>query len=375
MLIILKSSRIIERNIFMRSGFAKLMVLILISISSSLSVVHAQEDATKTTEKPADAVAAKLYTAKETYKSDYESAKKTVLDAIDKRISDVSQTGNFDVVKPLVETKKKFEAGEKIDCKDKDILKALDKYSKELDASKKVLQAAFKIAVTEYTKAMKLKEAEKTDQEADKFIYINYAGDNNAAVQEKIDTSKKSGNWQILLRGNDPSIWNTDTSDKTKGFAIPISKISGNIKYLKIKKMDADDFVIVPMTKENLLKQVDICEDLIWNGQNNSYSDNFGKARTLGLANKKVPVNYFDKDIKDAETGVITYNGGHGLVGYAGWGFSRSCTAFAHGGQRFQWKMKSCDPVIFEISVNSLNLSSQEKEKLLVNESQLKPKK
>src|SRR5207248_2931592 len=76
----------------------------------------------------------------------------------------------------------------------------------------------------------------------------------------------KSGarGWQVLFRADDPSIWNTDSPDE-KRFAIPVSQAHPKVRYLRLKRMDTGEAIIVPIRHGDLL-QAKMEQGPFWNG-------------------------------------------------------------------------------------------------------------
>lgn len=68
--------------------------------------------------------------------------------------------------------------------------------------------------------------------------------------------SADTGGWMTIFHSSDPSIWNKDVKDSKAGYAVPISDVPGNIRYLRMQAAIRKTApVIVPMTKARLLKQ------------------------------------------------------------------------------------------------------------------------
>jgi len=176
---------------------------------------------------------------------------------------------------------------------------------------------------------------------------------------------KEGKEWKVLFHSSNPKLWNTEYKSKNE-FSELLKTAPETTKYLKLRLISQNKYVILPITKNDLNKQIKI-DDYLWCGQKKSYKDKKGSAVLLGIADKNVPVTY-----KKRTYPILTYNRGKGLKGYAGWGFSRAPTSFCHGGQRFSWASKEIKEEVFEISVKSKKLTKEEKKKCLIKGEKLK---
>ena len=97
---------------------------------------------------------------------------------------------------------------------------------------------------------------------------------------EPKNQSKKAA-WQVLFRADDPSLWNTRSDDEAR-FAIPVSEAGDNIRFLRLKRMDTGESLIVPVTRTELTEMPRRSDrgGAAWNG---SASDVYG-GRHLGIA-------------------------------------------------------------------------------------------
>jgi serine/threonine protein kinase len=87
--------------------------------------------------------------------------------------------------------------------------------------------------------------------------------------------------WVVLFRSLDPSLWNTDSPDENR-FAIPLARAHSKICYLRLKRMDTGEMLIVPITRATLTQQVRSLreQEFAWNG---AATEAFG-GRHLGIA-------------------------------------------------------------------------------------------
>jgi hypothetical protein len=59
------------------------------------------------------------------------------------------------------------------------------------------------------------------------------------------------GGWVVLFRSDDPSVWNTDSADKSR-FAITLTRAPREVRYLRLRRMDTGEMLIVPITYARL---------------------------------------------------------------------------------------------------------------------------
>jgi eukaryotic-like serine/threonine-protein kinase len=94
--------------------------------------------------------------------------------------------------------------------------------------------------------------------------------------------TKARRGWMVLFRSADPSVWNTDSPDKTR-FAIPVARAPKDICYLRLKRMDTGETLIIPVAYADLAnapKKIHDQQDFVWNGAAN---EAWG-GRHLGIA-------------------------------------------------------------------------------------------
>ena len=94
--------------------------------------------------------------------------------------------------------------------------------------------------------------------------------------------TKAPKGWMVLFRLADPSVWNTDSPDEAK-FAMPVAHAPKDIRYLRLKRMDTGETLIVSVRHADLAqtpKQMPDHQDFVWNGAANEMH----RARHLGIA-------------------------------------------------------------------------------------------
>jgi len=173
-----------------------------------------------------------------------------------------------------------------------------------------------------------------------------------------------AGRWLVLFRGRNPRAWNTSSQGETR--AIPLSEAPADMQFLRLRRLDTQETLIVPLTRDRLGKAVTSHEDptspLRWCGTN---EDSWGGCH-LGIAEGPLILG--------------SDRSGRGKVAvqmefvhyYAGSGFGHQ----AHGDNRtqfFGWHGQPIAPTDFEIAVSPGPLSLTERASLATGEPKPKP--
>jgi hypothetical protein len=173
-----------------------------------------------------------------------------------------------------------------------------------------------------------------------------------AAVPQK--PPERPGRWTVLFRSDDPSFWNTDMH-RGDQFALPLSKAPEKSRYVRLRRMDTGEALILPLTAAQLGTAPDPVPDrgYAWNG---SAKADWG-GRHLGIA--QAPRYPFA-----APEGII-------VVAYDGWdafrgsGFGHKC--FVNDTQYYCWRGDEIPRTVFEIAVTNEPLTDEEKRCLLTD--------
>jgi hypothetical protein len=156
--------------------------------------------------------------------------------------------------------------------------------------------------------------------------------------------------WFVLLRSSDPRAWNQDLNRGKDLYAVSLKKAPEKIEYLKLTYPAKNDYVIVPVTKDNLASVSDDGR-YGWNGTNKFEYKGFhlGVFDSLGDATKK-----------RGSVCVLVPGAGQG---YLGWGFGH----IGGGNERpgWTWAGENLAPSVFEVSVKAGPLTDAESRKLL----------
>jgi hypothetical protein len=161
------------------------------------------------------------------------------------------------------------------------------------------------------------------------------------------DDKKDPGRWRILFRSKKPELWNTNTQ-ASDDFAIPLRSTPLETKYLRLRRMDTGEAIIIPMTRARIGRVDRPSGKARWNGEG---KDEFG-GHHLGIA----------------EGAVARFTEGQGTIGVLmdGWDANPG-SGFGHahhienGGQRFSWRGKELSPTVFEVAVTTGELTEAER--------------
>jgi hypothetical protein len=153
--------------------------------------------------------------------------------------------------------------------------------------------------------------------------------------------------WRVLYRSKKPQFWNTNTQDGDD-FAIPIRSTPEKTKYLRLRRMDTGDAIIIPMTRGRVGRADQPGPKVRWSGRG---EDEHGGYH-LGIA----------------EGPVAKFTEGKGTIGVLmdGWAANPG-SGFGHahhidnGGQRYSWMGKEIPATVFEIAVTTESLTDSEK--------------
>ena len=161
---------------------------------------------------------------------------------------------------------------------------------------------------------------------------------------------RSAGGWTVIFRSADPSIWNTDAERGRNAFAMPLAKVPNGIKYLRLKRCDTGEYVIIEISKERL------------GAQSDNDNGRFGWNGTCKLEWNTRCLGVYDK--ADENNGTFATRTGPNV---GGWGFGTK--AYATDRVYYGWSGVLIPDTVFEIAVKSGQLSSAERKRLLRRDS------
>ena len=161
--------------------------------------------------------------------------------------------------------------------------------------------------------------------------------------------------WKVLLRSKRPRFWNTERNNGD-GYAVSLSAAPNDIRYLRLRRMDTKEFVIIPITKESLKKRyLPASGGYGWMGEN---SEVYGRLQ-LGI---------FDaSELRRNEGDVVVARGNQYDTGYPGYGFGYVIGKYPKKPTPvYIWNKSALrDPVGFEFAVTAHELTPGERKFLL----------
>jgi len=167
------------------------------------------------------------------------------------------------------------------------------------------------------------------------------------AIVEKIAAELKDDTkpgWTVIFRSDDPAVWDTDRSTGTLSYAVPLSKIGGPIRYLKLTRPTTGQFVIVPMRAMWLAGIRSVTKVHGWQGS---------KAR---ISSGGYCLGIYSRSSRSRSRRIdVTY-------GYGGWGFGYDRTARK---MAYTWAGAAIGKTTFEIAVTNSELTPDEAKALL----------
>jgi hypothetical protein len=175
------------------------------------------------------------------------------------------------------------------------------------------------------------------------------------APADNPDAKPARGSWTVLFRSDDPSLWDRDAKDaQGQQIAIPLKFAPASFRYLRLRRMDTGEALILPLTPDQLQngKPPKSDDGFWWNG---SAKDEY-KGRHLGIV--QGPCYKFP-----APNGMIAVMTTAGWEAYAGSGFGNK--AFANDAQYYCWRGKEIPRTAFEIAVSDAPLTPEEKRSLV----------
>ena len=154
----------------------------------------------------------------------------------------------------------------------------------------------------------------------------------------------------MIFRSPDPKNWNTDMRTKLE-FAMSLSKVPDDIQYLRLTCVNANDYIIVKIKKDDLDKTTNLDNRFAWSAaKNTNYT-------VLGV---------YDHTLRTGRSGDVWFQG----VG-KGWGFGHTTmrtgttVTTLQTVQAYSWNGNQVPPCVFEIAVKSGPLTALEQRKLL----------
>ncbi len=156
--------------------------------------------------------------------------------------------------------------------------------------------------------------------------------------------------WVVVFRADDPALWDTDTDEGEDRRATRIETAARSIRYLRLRRLDTDEAVIVAVTHADLAADGD-ADRYSWQGSKHAAEG----ALHLG--------------IDDANRKWTFRDGGRIMIsarGCGGWGFGHK--VHANDTQYWSWASHEIGRTVFEVAVTARDLSEEERRLLLAGD-------
>jgi hypothetical protein len=163
----------------------------------------------------------------------------------------------------------------------------------------------------------------------------------------KFDRPGDADRWVVLFRSADPDRWNSNTS-AGDDFALPVKYAPADTAFLRLRRMDTGEAIIVPMTRGRVGRQDPEGKLPRWNGSNQS---EYG-GRHLGLATGP------EAKWQEGKGTVAVLMDRFDATGGSGFGHGHHVE---DGGQKYAWKGTEIPKTAFEIAVTAGDLTDAEK--------------
>ena len=166
-------------------------------------------------------------------------------------------------------------------------------------------------------------------------------------VLAALQSTKDGSAWIVIFRSDNPKLWNTDSQDDPRNFAVPLDTLPQTIRFVRIRRGNGQA-VIVPISKQ-AIGSMKRGPRYGWEG---TKPERWG-ALLLGIIDNEANVYQ-----KTGEVALV--DGGRDCC--SGWGFG---TRINHGTQAVCWAGKWVATEPLEIAVAKRSLSPDE-QKLLI---------
>lgn len=167
------------------------------------------------------------------------------------------------------------------------------------------------------------------------------------AAEAELDSFRATEGWVVLFRSSDPNDWNTHKQEPER-FAMPLASAPAEIRYVRMKRMDTGEQVILALTREEL-------------GQDGS------EGRYAWMGARTVNEGGTHLGIDNADWLRTFRDGGKIMVGSrrstGGWGFGHA--VHKNDVQYYSWAGEEIPRTVFEIAVTARELPLEEQEHLL----------
>lgn len=160
-------------------------------------------------------------------------------------------------------------------------------------------------------------------------------------------SSKDGSAWIVIFRSDNPKLWNTDSQDDPRNFAVPLDTLPPTIRFVRIRRGNGQA-VIAPINKQ-AIGALARGERFGWQGAKPTRFE----ALLLGIIDNEANVH-----LKTGEVAIVD----NGQDCRSGWGFG---IRINHGTQAVCWAGKWIPTEPLEIAVAKRSLTPDEQKLLL----------
>jgi hypothetical protein len=177
------------------------------------------------------------------------------------------------------------------------------------------------------------------------------AANKDASLESAADTGgsdpevRVEGAWTILFRSSDPLLFNTPVLNATS-YSVSVSNAPPATKWLRLKRTDTGDYVIIRMTANGIVSNGDMSQHFWWRGDKRLNH----QACSVGIIDQSVPAT-------GATLQVLEPSGN-----FAGWGFGEMINGEQ---QEYVWAGVTIPRTVFEIAVTDQELSPEDQGQVL----------
>ena len=157
------------------------------------------------------------------------------------------------------------------------------------------------------------------------------------------------GHWTVLFRSSNPRYWSL-RANSADAFAVPLTSAPPNMRFVRLRRMDTHDYVILPLSAEQLADVAQTGGNYVWSGS----------MAGTGLGYRAPAIGNLGWRTQEPGTMAIAIDGTAAILG---WGFA--VPAWADDKQGYTWARQPINPTAFEVAVSSNDLSPDEEKRLL----------
>lgn len=165
--------------------------------------------------------------------------------------------------------------------------------------------------------------------------------------------------WTVIFRSDDPIVWNANAGEPSDedGYALEMSALPEGTRYLRMKRMDSGESVIIQITRQQVIEGATLDGDVQWRPATPLRGGGQERSQLLGIVRRSWLANANNEHL-------IVYS--RNWRGYRGWGFSKPVGTSMK--QTYSWDGHPIDePTVFEVAVKENDLDEEESGRLITD--------